>query len=78
MYEGQWFHGLQNNSVKVMDTCGQQSSVNGIEVILIQINSYLTLFPIIFIEYQTKCIKFLKFYPRTITHEKYYKSDILL
>ena len=29
-------------------------------------------------EYQTKCIIFLNFYPRTITHEKYYKSVILL
>ena len=45
MYEGQWFHGLQNNFFKVMDTFGQQSSVDGIEVTFIHINSYLTLFP---------------------------------
>ena len=47
--KGQWLRGLQNNSVKVMDTCGQQSSVDGIEVTFMHINSYLTLFSYIFI-----------------------------
>jgi len=45
IHTGSWFRGWKNNSAKVMDTCWQQSNVNGIEVTLLTpIGKILTLF----------------------------------
>ena len=76
--KGQWFQGWESNSVKVMDTCGQQSSADGIGVTFIHINSNIKpFFLYLYLNIKWK-YESLTFHFEPIIHEYHNKSIILV